>query len=529
MPFARMSTTFAHKILLLAIAFWSASQVFGQIETVKVAGGQLRGVVKEGIASFKGIPFAAPPVGALRWKTPQPVQPWTGVKNADSFAPAPIQPELYAKLLGATSVSEDCLYLNVWTPAKRSDEKLPVMVWIHGGALVAGATGDPTIDGTKLARKGVVLVTVAYRLGPFGFLAHPLLSAESGKGSGNYGIQDQIAGLRWVKENIAQFGGDPLCVTIFGESAGAISVSILVVAPPAKGLFHRAIAQSGVSMAAFRQTDEGASATLPVRTLKAAEALGDKLLAKLSAKDIEAARAASADAVQKAADGWSPMAVEDGEIIIGDPYELYQAGRFHDTPVLAGFNSDDGGFISLFYGGVKADVFEKNVRSGLGPAGDAVLAQYPHATDAQADQSTRDMVRDLAFGWPTWAWAGLQTKMGKNKAYVYYMDHLPSSPVSGVAHGAEVPYVFGNLGGYLKPSAPEDFAVSDKIGAYWVHFAKSGDPNGPGLPTWPAFDEKSNDAMIFGKTIEPKTFPNRATIQALDVYFAWLRAQAKAK
>jgi para-nitrobenzyl esterase len=529
MPYAQIRATFTCTTLMLALAFSPARQAFGQIETVKVAGGQLRGVVKEGIASFKGIPFAAPPLGSLRWKAPQPVQPWTGVREADRFAPASMQPELYAKLTGATAVSEDCLYLNVWTPAKRPDEKLPVMVWIHGGALAAGATSDPTIDGTKLARKGLVLVTVAYRLGPFGFLAHPLLSAESGQGSGNYGIQDQIAGLQWVKDNIAQFGGDPSLVTIFGESAGAISPSILAASPPAKGLFHRVIAQSGVSMAAFRQTDEGANAALPVRTLKTAEALGEKLLSKLGVKDIDAARAADADAIQKAADGWSPMAVADGRIIIGDPYELYQAGRFHDTPVLVGFNSDDGGFISLFYGGVKADIFEKNVRANFGALGDAILAQYPHATDAQADQSTRDMVRDLAFGWPTWAWAKLQTKQGKNKAYVYYMDRLPSSPASGVAHAAEIPYVFGNLGGYLKPSSPEDFAVSDKITVYWANFAKSGDPNGPGVPLWPAFDEKSNSAMFFGKTIEPKTFPNLAAIQTLDPFFAWLRAQAKAK
>jgi para-nitrobenzyl esterase len=416
--------------------------------------------------------------------------------------------------------------------ASRADEKLPVMVWIPGGAWVMGTTADPTLDGTKLAKKGVVLVTVAYRLGAFGFLAHPQLSSESGKGSGNYGIQDQIAALKWVQANIGQFGGDPAQVTAFGESAGAISVSILAAAPPAKGLFQRVIAESGASMAAYRRGDDAdtAEGSRPIRMLKTAEALGEKFLANLGAKDIAAARGASAAAILNASNNWSPAAVADGEIIVGDPYELYQAGRFADLPVLCGLNSDDGGYYTTYYTGtVKADLFEKNVRYSFGPTAEAVLAKYPHASDAEATQSTREMVRDLAFGWPAWAWASQQTKVGKNKAWVYYMEHLPSSPTTGVAHAAEVPYVFGNLGGAMNWTAPEDFPVSDKISTYWVNFAKTGDPNGPGLPVWPAFDEKSNATMIFDTVIEAKAFPNLATIRTLDAYFAWLRTRAKEK
>ncbi|HWI55747.1 MAG TPA: carboxylesterase family protein, partial [Bacillota bacterium] len=205
-----------------------AQPALAQIQTAKVTGGELQGVVKDGVASFKGIPFAAPPVGDWRWKAPQPVKPWSGVRKADAFGPGPIQDAFMAVMFGGSpNLSEDCLYLNVWTPAKSPDEKLPVMVWIYGGAFISGLTSLPVYDGTKLAQKGVVLVSVAYRVGPFGFLAHPELSQESGKGSGCYGLQDQVAGLRWVKDNIAQFGGDPSRVTIFGESAGGISVSML--------------------------------------------------------------------------------------------------------------------------------------------------------------------------------------------------------------------------------------------------------------------------------------------------------------
>lgn len=217
----------------LAVMLCAAQAARCQIQTAKVTGGEVKGVIKDGIASFKGIPFAAPPVGELRWRAPQPVKPWDGVRNANTYAPGPMQPALAAIAMGApANLSEDCLYLNVWTPAKAPDERLPVMVWIYGGGFISGLTSVPVTDGTRLAQKGVVLVSIAYRVGPFGFLAHPELSRESGKGSGCYGIQDQVAGLRWVKDNIAQFGGDPSRVTIFGQSAGGISVSVPRLCPP---------------------------------------------------------------------------------------------------------------------------------------------------------------------------------------------------------------------------------------------------------------------------------------------------------
>src|SRR5437867_3304244 len=282
----------------LAAALLFVRPALAQVREVDVTGGRVAGVLANGIVSFKGIPFAAAPVGALRWKAPQPVKPWSGVKQASAFGSSCMQDANFAKIFGASApINEDCLYLNVWTPAKTAGDALPVLVWIYGGGFVGGMTSAPVYDGTRLAEKGVVLVSVAYRLGAFGFLAHPELTRESGKGSGNYGLQDQIAGLKGVKANIARFGGDPNRVTIFGESAGGIAVSMLAASPAAKGLFQRAVSESGGSFGPPRFANEGGQNVPP---LKVAEAAGQSFLAKLGAKDIAAAREVSADKLQAA-------------------------------------------------------------------------------------------------------------------------------------------------------------------------------------------------------------------------------------
>jgi para-nitrobenzyl esterase len=507
-----------------AVALSAARPALPQIRTVKIAEGELQGVIEDGVASFKGIPFAAPPVGDLRWKAPQPPQPWTGVKVADKFSPGPIQNAAMAALMGGpNNFSEDCLYLNVWTAAKAADEKRPVMVWIYGGAFLGGMTSIPLYDGAKLAQKGVVLVSIAYRVGPFGFLAHPELSAESGKGSGAYGIQDQVAGLRWVKDNIARFGGDPSRVTIFGESAGGISVSMLTAVPAARGLFQRAISQSGGSMAPVKQRSEAGES---VPSLKLAEATGKSFLSKLGANNIQAARALSAEQIQKAAGAvglfW-PTA--DGDVLLGDQYELYLAGKFNDTPVLVGTNSDEGAM--FVRGEVTPAAFEKRIRDSYGPAADAILTVYPHATEGEAFRSTKDIFRETAFAWHTWAWAKLQSRNGKGKAFVYYFDHRTSTSPDGSNHAAEIAYVFGNMGGRGGAPQPEDVALSDLITSYWVNFAKSGDPNGPGLPEWPAFTEKDMKAMIFNQASGTRPFPNLEKLTAIDSYYAWRRERAK--
>jgi para-nitrobenzyl esterase len=415
-------------------------------------------------------------------------------------------------------------------------------------------TSMPIYDGTKLAQKGVVLVSAAYRVGAFGFLAHPELSRESGRGSGNYGLQDIIAALLWVKENIAQFGGDPTCVTIFGQSAGATVVSMLSASPAAKGLFHRAISQSGGS---FAPPSSARRAGQNVPTLSLAESNGKSFLLELGVADINAARALRAKKIQDAPSAsvqgtfWP---VADGDVLPGDQYELYLAGNFNDTPILVGTNSDEGAAFSR--GTVSAKAFEQYTRKSFGPDADAILNLYTHANDSEATQASRDVGRDNVFAWHTWTWARLQSQKGKNKAYVYYFDHRsPFSQGTGASHSADLPYVFGNLrsltgtaapappmgrqnlpypggrGGFGGPvSGPPaaDVALSNVMISYWVNFAKSGDPNGQGLPPWPVFTEQQQAAMYFGDTtVGARVLPNVEKLKVFDLHYARLRTEAK--
>ena len=504
-------------IALVAITICQASLTAPlERQTAKVTGGEVRGVVKDGIASYKGIPFAAPPTGQLRWKAPQPVVPWDGVREANKFAPAPMQ----GSLPFGNQPSEDCLYLNVWTGAKDATERRPVMVYIFGGAFNGGNASDSLFDGTNFAKKGVVLVTFNHRVGIFGFLAHPELSAESGKGSGCYGIQDQIAALRWVKENISQFGGDPARVTVFGQSSGGTSVSILAQSPLAAGLFQRAICQSGGAMAPIRSTEKESPGL--IQSLPLAEGQGKKFLASVGVKDIDAARALRADAVMKGDFGGLPWPVADGETIVGDPYENYLAGRFNDTPVLIGLTSNDGGLLGS---PTKTPAeFEKQVRESFGEDATAFLAAYPHATTAEASRSARDLIRDSLFGTSSWAWAKLQSENGKHKAYLYYFDYGAAPGEAG--HGSDVPYVFGHLGGWFQPKkSPANVAMSDAIMSYWVNFAHNGDPNGPGLPVWPSFDAEDMKSMIFGDSPQAGPMPNLEMLRAYDA--SWVRLRER--
>jgi para-nitrobenzyl esterase len=517
-------------VLMISILFTVACSSPPLTTTVNVTQGTIEGVEQDGTFSYKGIPFAAPPVDDLRWKSPQPAESWAGVKSADTYACGCMQDSSMAAMTGApANFSEDCLYLNVWTGAKNVDEKRPVMVWIHGGAFVGGMTGTPMFDGTKFAKKGVVLVSIAYRLGVFGFMAHPDLSRESGKGSGTYGLQDMIAGLQWVKDNIDQFGGDPSRVTIFGESAGGIAVGMLSAAPPAKGLFQRAISESGGSFAPPR-IKEGAG--MNVAALELAESDGENFLKKLGVDNIKAARALPTEKIQEATGGgmgggarfWP---VADGYVIPGDPYELYEKGQFNDTPILAGTNSNEGGL--FMRGPVTPEQFEQQIRSGYGERADVILEAYPHATDAEAARASADVFREFAFAWPTWAWARLQSRMGNGKAFVYYYDHrTPRSP-DGANHADEVSYVFGIFGGRGGEPRPEDLALSDMIQAYWINFAEKGDPNGPDLPDWPNFTEEDQKVLYFDNTAGAKPIPNLEKLKAYDAYYKWRREQAKEK
>lgn len=505
-------------IAWVLLAVLPAHVALAQIEQARVTGGTVSGVVEDGISVFKGIAFAAPPVGDLRWKAPAPVKSWSGVRKADAFAPACMQAP---NSQGNTApVSEDCLYLNVWTPAKSPSAKVPVIVWIHGGGYSGGSTSIGMYDGTGYARKGVVLVSLAYRLGPYGFLAHPQLSRESGHGSGTWGIQDLITGLQWVHDNIAAFGGDPGNVTIFGHSAGAGAVSFLAASPLTKGLFHRVIAMSGGSFAPLITTEQGGGG-LSIPALNVAEATGSAFLAKLGVSSIAEARKLGADAVQAATGGgMSFRPAADGHVISSDLYSLYRQGRFNDTPVLLGHTSDE----TLAFGGAGRTVtpadFETQMKTQFGAQAGAVLSAYPHATEAEATRATRLVRNDTQFNWSAWTWARQQTQHGKGKVFSYYYDnHGPQAEGSG--HGSDVSFAFQTLGGRAPPSK-EDLALSDLISSYHVNFATTGDPNGKGLPQWPAFSDR-NQVMVFDAAPGARTYPVLEKVRAYDAYYERLR------
>jgi para-nitrobenzyl esterase len=498
---------------------------------VKVAQGQLEGTEAGNLQVFRGIPFAAPPVNGLRWREPQPPAPWQGIRQASQFGPACAQGQVSPTGELASGISEDCLYLNVWTPAKGAGEKFPVLVWIYGGGFSGGRTSDPLFDGAPLARKGVVYVSLAYRVGVMGFLAHPALSAENRQAhgvaaSGNYGLLDLVAGLRWVQQNIAAFGGDPGKVTIWGESAGAIAVSMLAVAPQAKGLFHGAISDSGGSFGPTR-TPTAPGENVP--PLPVAEQAGVTLAGKLGASSIEAMRAKPAGEVMVQARGIGAIGwpVLDRWVIPDDQHVLYEKGAYHDTPILVGINSDEG---ASFTRTTDAAQFQADTRTRFNMHAEPIFKAYPPDASGSIKQAARDVLRDASFGWHTWVWAKLQSGRGGSPAYVYYMDQRPpyaadsrNADVAGVPHGAELPYVFQHLDLTPLPWTEADRRISDAMATYWTNFAKTGNPNGAGQPRWPAFSDRDPQRMVFKGTPQAMPYDNLAQLQAMDAYFAWRR------
>jgi para-nitrobenzyl esterase len=510
-----MKLTFVSVTLL---ALLSAPMALAQSPApVPTESGLVQGVAAPGLTVYKGIPFAAPPVGALRWRAPQPAAKWQGVREATEFAPDPWQGD------GKGNVSEDCLYLNVWTPAKSASDRIPVLVWIYGGGFAFGSTSTPVHNGEHLARKGVVLVSINYRVGSLGFLAHPGLSAESPHHvSGNYGLLDMIAGLQWVKKNIAAFGGDPTRVTIFGESAGGIAVSMLCASPEARGLFRGAISQSGGSFGPSRAT------TYPgenMRRLAEAERSGVAFAKKVGAATVAELRQVAPDKFPSAFGSGSAWPIVDGWVIPDDQFKLYEAGRYNHVDILVGYNSDEG--LSFSRAKTPAD-YAAAVHQRYGPFAGKLLAAYPAGPD-RVTRSARNLMRDAAFGWQTWSWARLQARVGDTKVFLYYFDQHPDRPADspeadhGMAHGMDVPYVFQTLDRKDPKLAPGDFAISDTVSTYWTNFAKRGDPNGPGVPAWPRFTTSDHRAMYFHNTATPGPVPGVASLKTLDAYFAWRR------
>jgi para-nitrobenzyl esterase len=414
-------------------------------------------------------------------------------------------------------MSEDCLYLNVWTAAQSAGGKRPVMVWSHGGGYTMGSGDSPQFDGEALAKKGVVLVTYNYRLGIFGFFAHPELTRESGQGaSGNYGLMDLAAALRWVQKNISQFGGDPHRVTIFGVSAGAGLVANLVGSPEAKGLFQRGIAQSG----AWMGIRIGSPMTLPQ-----AEAAGMKTAEALGAASFAELRAKSAEELLKNGRGTGPIV--DGWFIPADLSAVYAQGRQNDVDVLVGSNQDEGTFFARA-GGTNAGQFVKQAQQRFGPLADAFLKLYPARSDAEAESSQLASFRD-ELAWLMRTWANLQSTRGKAKAYLYCFTHVPpvapGAPWRGATHGAETSYVFQNLVPAALAWTDLDRQVADRISSYWVNFAAHGDPNGKGLPVWPAHKSGSRP-MVLGDRIEIGPEPDASKLDFFEKYYSSLQGRA---
>jgi para-nitrobenzyl esterase len=514
----------------LALLSGSAYALEGPVRTES---GLVSGAGK-GIVSFKGIPFAAPPAGELRWRPPQPAEAWQGVRQATEFGPACPQNTTMMKV---GPQGEDCLTLNIWTPAKTARDRLPVMVSIHGGGFFTGTGSLPIYDGEALARQGVVVVTLNYRVGVFGFLAHPELTKESPHHvSGNYGLLDQIAALQWVRRNIAAFGGDPKRVTIFGESAGGSSVCLLMVSPLARGLFQRAIAQSS----AWIYTP-----TSHLRERWYGRTPAEEIGAKLG--PIAALRAKPADEVLKLApavpdlvmdDGREFRPVVDGWVIPDDPDVLYESGLFHKAAFLAGTNADEGTLLTLGNPFKTLAALKGYAEKRYGSAD--LLAVYPAGSDAEAPAVVSRMVADTLFLYGTHS--AVRAVARRQPAYWYHFTRVNGVGKllrAGAGHGMEINYTFGDLSrsildttsmGALLKNKPglyddTDKALAKTMSALWVQFAKTGNPNRTGLPFWPHYQAAKDEYLEFGDTVEVKSHLRTAQLEALGRHFAALKAE----
>jgi para-nitrobenzyl esterase len=469
------------------------------------------------VAIFKGVPYAAPPVGEGRWRPPAPLVPRDGARAAIDFGSACVQrpgnTEFYrdiAEVLGTDPslvpdfepMSEDCLYLNLWTTNLGGDELDPVMVWIHGGSNVAGSGAEPPYDGANIARSGAVVTNFNYRLGVFGFLAHPALSTESeNHSSGNYGLLDQIALLEWVQRNAASFGGDPERVTIFGESAGATDVAYLMVSPLARGLFHRAIIQSG-----------GYAVSVD-RILADAEAVGEKLATALGASDsvdvLAAMRAVEAEELlritEEAEIGRVNSPNVDGWVLMDAPGRVMDAGDQAGVPLLVGFNADEWTTMRRYWPDVTVEGLQTALGASFGDLADQAMAVYPAATDAEASAAADDFQTDLYFACPARFIADRMERVG-SEAFFYTFTRVVPAPGGeelGAFHGAEVPYTFDSLAQETWiPRNEVDEGLADAMADYWVRFAATGDPNGGGAVIWPAYDARTREHLVFGDVIE---------------------------
>jgi para-nitrobenzyl esterase len=468
-------------------------------DRVKTADGTLEGTVNSdsSVRIFRGVPFAAAPVGTLRWQPPQPVQPWSGVRKADEFGAHCMQGQIFGDIIFRDKeMSEDCLFLTVWAPAKPAAAGLPVYVWFYGGGFAAGSGDEPRYDGESFAKRGIVVVNVNYRLGIFGFFSHPELTRESDhKASGNYGLLDQVAALRWVRKNIAAFGGDPAKVTIGGESAGSLSVSALMASSLSRDLFEQAVGESG----AFFGTVGGRGSA----SLAESEKAGAALAAGIGANSLADMRAKSAADLLKAGGTFWPNV--DGYLLPTDVQSIFAQGKQSQIPLLAGWNADEVRMMVMMpKEKPNAKTFPDRLRQQFQENGDAALKVYPASTDEEALRSAGDLASDSFIVFGTWKWLEMQTKTGK-PVYRFEFDRAvpipeamkgmnPGLKTFGSAHAAELEYVFNMLPSKKADWQPDDQKVADQMNAYWANFIKTGDPNGPGLAKWPNFT-KTREVM----------------------------------
>src|SRR5579863_8418182 len=488
-----------HKIAAVVLAAGPLSAAITQ--PVKVEGGLVSGApgVDVSILAYKGIPFAAPPVGDLRWRAPKPVVAWQGVRSADKFSASCIQnvvqerkPWTY-EFMTHGAISEDCLYLNLWTGAKSSAEKRPVYVYLYGGGFSEGSGAVPVYDGGGLAAKGLVVVTINYRVGVLGFLAYPELTRESDhRASGNYGLLDQIAALEWVHQNIARFGGDPSRVTIGGQSAGGMSVHYLTASPLAKGLFQRAIVESGGS------NIDRVGIALTARSLTEAEADGMKFADSKGAKSLKDLRSMSWQKLTEGGPGgpstpglrFAPIV--DGYSLPAPVREIFAQGKQNDVVTLTGVNRDELGGFGPPQGPVTAESFREQARQRFGAEADEFLKLYPAASDEEAKLARSQSVRDQALV-SMYLWAKQRARTAKTKVYEYLWDHAlpgPDAERFGAFHTSEVPYVMNTLYMSDRPFTEADRRIAAMMSSYWANFAANGDPNGKGLAPWLPVDQK---------------------------------------
>lgn len=469
------------------------------------------------VASFKGIPFAAPPLGELRWKAPQPVANWSGSRDCTRFGPSAMQATpapffVWSEefLIPKAPISEDCLYLNVWSPtAAIAKEKLPVIVWVHGGGFTSGGGACPIYDGEGMARKGVVFVSINYRVGIFGFFAHPELSRESGHGaSGNYAFLDMVAALQWVQQNIAAFGGDPGRVTIAGQSAGSFAVNALVASPLAKGLFHRAIGQSGGMFG-----DRALS-------LPAASLAGLDFMKKMGKTSLSELRQLSADSLLPHT-GSHNSPVQDGYVLPKEVHAIFAEGQQNDVPTLTGWNRDEG---FIFGKTMTAEEWRADAVAKYGGLAEEFLRAFPASDDAVAKQSQKHFFKHMAFAWQNYTWAKLQAEKGKQKAWLYRFDRVPPGRPDlaehGAFHSAEIAYALHSLPMWNRPWEPTDQLLMEQMSGYWANFAATGDPNGPGLPRWEAYHPAAHNIMVLGEKTGVRTGLEQAEFSVLDTWKA---------